>query len=770
MMTIKSAAKTYKLSRKTNIAKQKPLKPCLKMTGKMYFCLLFFQLLNLSTLVFQFHLLYLLFAIFVLTLQLIVHVKIARKSSHTARYSQLLESYTLPKVLPSWLVLLLAISGSVGIAIAGQELGLLLSMIHLLCFAYSLKMFEIPSRKDLYQLVVLGIFVAVSSLIFVQSIYFSLAVIVLVLGNFMILLNLFAPTMALSAQTKLLAKLSVYSIPFAIILFIGFPKLSPFWQVPSVKSAKVGLSDSVKIGDIAKLALSNELAFRVSFQNKAPAHAQLYWRAMVLDDFDGTTWRQGKLSSMPSHLQVTAQDSVSNSLNNLNNPNNLNFTAAESRKRPAMVELRGSAVDYQIITEPSFQSWLFALDFANSDQGDVGQRNDFSLFYRGIVNQTLSYQVTSYPEAVLSAELTDDVRASSLALTSANNPKLLVKGQQLRRLYRDDKQLINHVLADFNQNDYFYTLQPPTLTANSLDQFYFDTRAGFCEHYASSFTYLMRAAGIPARMVVGYLGGEFNPKGNYLSVYQRNAHAWSEVWLPNKGWQRIDPTAAVDLERVESGFSSNLMQQQADLSSDFFSAQALKSMWWYRQLSMQIDAIDYQWTRWVIGYNAQQQSRVMADFLASLTQAKNLFYLLSTILSLTLLLFFLKRVKASVKTNDKIKDIYLKTLALMAQHKLIKARSMTAKQFAELVTTTRPELAENFTIISACFEQLAYQHFDDELENSVLNGDCKKAIALKQKLQAAQKLAQGKQIKMLQRSYRQLRWTLWLIKLGIKSK
>ena len=122
------------------------------------------------------------------------------------------------------------------------------------------------------------------------------------------------------------------------------------------------------------------------------------------------------------------------------------------------------------------------------------------------------------------------------------------------------------MLAEFNQQDYFYTLQPPTLNNNSLDQFYFDTRAGFCEHYASTFTYLMRAAGIPARMVVGYLGGELNPNGNYLSVYQRNAHAWSEVWLPESGWQRVDPTAAVDPERVERGFSNNLRQEYNHLS------------------------------------------------------------------------------------------------------------------------------------------------------------------------------------------------------------
>ncbi|ASP49020.1 transglutaminaseTgpA domain-containing protein [Cognaticolwellia beringensis] len=697
----------------------------LKLNSKMYFSLLAFQLLNLLTLVLQFNLIYLLFAISVLVLQFIVHFKMFRKT--TSIKHQPANFYVAPKILPSWLILLLAISGSVGIAVAGQTLGLLLSMIHLLCFAYSLKMFEIPSRKDLYQLVVLGIFVATSSLIFIQSIYFSLAVIILVLGNFLILINLFAPTIALSAQAKLLAKLSLYSIPLAVILFVGFPKLSPFWQVPNVESAKVGLSDSVKIGDIAQLALSDELAFRVSFQNSNPEHAQLYWRAMVLDDFDGVTWRQS--------IREKGQQ---------NNQSYGSATLAHA-KSTAGIEISGIGLSYQVIAEPSFQSWLFALDFATSEQGNIGQRNDFSLFYRGIISQTLSYQVTSFPKAILAPTLTDETRAMNLVLATDNNPKLLAKGQKLRKKYRNDSQLINHVLTDFNQENYFYTLQPPRLNNNSLDEFYFDTRAGFCEHYASTFTYLMRAAGIPARMVVGYLGGEFNPNGNYLSVYQRNAHAWSEVWLPGRGWQRVDPTAAVDPERVESGFSRNLIQEYDNLSSGFFSMQPLRAMWWYKQLKMQIDAIDYQWTRWVIGYTGQKQSRVMAELLASLKQGKNLVYSLLILIGIALLVYVYKLMKVKVKPDDKIKTLYLKTLTLLAQHKLVKVRSMTAQQFADFVDTTRPELSKNFAIISNGFTQLAYQNFDE-----------------------ISKQERHIQLIKLQSSFRHLRMQLWLAKFGIR--
>ncbi len=710
----------------------------LMLNSKMYFGLLALQLLNLLTLVLQFHWLYLLFAFFVITLQFALHVKLARKHLKTSSTSIADNQYSAPKILPSWLILILAITGSVGIAIGGKELGLLLSMVHLLCFAYSLKMFEIPKRKDVYQLVVLGIFVATSSLIFIQSIYFSLAVILLVFANFYVLLNLFAPKSAVSAQAKLLGKLGLYSIPFAVVLFVGFPKLSPFWEVPSVKSATVGLSDSVKIGDIANLALSNELAFRVSFEENSPKHSQLYWRAMVLDDFDGITWRQDQRGS--GHGAQQGQRGQSNQ----RSQNTYGSARLENSINSAYVDVRGAGVSYQVIAEPSFQSWLFALDFATSEQSDVGRRSDFALFYRGIISQTMSYQVTSYPEAVLAPRLSRASRQLNLTLSTQNNPRLLAKAQQLRQRYQDDSAIVNHVLAEFNQNNYFYTLQPPGLNNNSLDQFYFDTRAGFCEHYASSFTYLMRAAGIPARMVVGYLGGEFNSSGNYLSVYQRNAHAWSEIWLPDRGWQRVDPTAAVDPERVERGFSSNLMQEHSNLSSGLFSMQALRAMQWYKQFKMQIEALDYQWTRWVIGYTGQKQHRIMAQILASLKSGKQAFYWLMSLVVLALFVGWFKQRKVKGSSQHKITQGYLNTLTLLAQHNVVKEKSMTAQQFAKYIEKNRPELSASFSAITACFEQFSYQ-----------------AAAQINEQQLAEYLT------TLKLHYRRLRWQLWLAKLGI---
>ena len=714
----------------------------LQLNSQVYFSLLVLQTLNLLTLVAQLHIAYISFAVLALVIQFSAHLKlkdkrlgriaqspsdssagaVKLKSTSVAKSAvSLLRShfYPAPRILPSWFILLVAIAGSISLAIFGRELGLLMSMVHLLCLAYSLKVFEIPKRKDLYQLVMLGVFIATSSLIFIQSVYFSIAVIVLVFANFIVLFSFFSASSPLKQQSKMLAKLVVYSIPFAILLFIGFPKLAPFWQVPNVESAKVGLSDKVKIGDIAKLALSDELAFRVTFNDAIPQHSQQYWRAMVLDDFDGSTWQQAK-AVRPSTLAQRMRDQRNVDIN---------------------VDVQGPSISYQVIAEPSFQSWLFALDYATNEQAIIGQRTDYALYYHGIVNKTLSYNVTSYPEAILAKNLASTQREINLTIPVNSNPRLTAKGQQLRSEFLDHNQLINHVLSEFNQQEYFYTLQPPGLSGSTLDQFYFDTKSGFCEHYASAFTYLMRASGIPARIVTGYLGSEINPKGNYLSVYQRNAHAWSEVWLEGQGWVRVDPTAAVDPERVDSGFSNSLMQDVSDLSTGLFSMRSVKAMWLYNQLKQQLEALDYQWTRWVIGYTDSRQNQVMKNIISALNSLKSVFYLAVAALCLVFLTVLIKLIRVKKVAQSEWQTTYLILLSMLEKQQLVKDKSMTAMQFANVVAEQRPDISTLFTQLSRYYCQLEYQQ---PLDNK------------------------SEVIAKLDECYRHLRWQIWRTHFKIK--
>lgn len=646
--------------------------------------LLLCQLINLATLTLELHPIYIVFAllaIFIQWLNFRPNKKVKSKAVTAHSHSN---------IVSKWLLISIAVAGCVLLAIAGKELGLLSAMIHLLCFAYSLKLFEISSRKDIFQLVILGIFITSTSLIFIQTIYFSLLIISVVFLNFIVLLYYFASTRQLTSQLRLLASLSLYSIPMAVVLFIVFPKIAPFWQVPNVKANKVGMSDEVRLGDISQLVLSNDLAFRVTFEQGVPNQNQLYWRSLVLDSFDGQTWKQAQPNRQDRHGNFTDDYDVYTDDN---------------------IELGQTEIRYQVITEPSYQSWLFALDLATSKQANIGQRSDFGLFYRGIISQTLSYEVTSYPDAILVKILPEKIRRLNTHINREQNPLLVAKGNELAKKYTNKNQLINTVLAEFHNKNYRYTLQPPQLNdrANSLDAFYFQTQAGFCEHYASAFTYLMRAAGIPSRLVVGYLGGELNPNGNYMSILQRDAHAWSEVWLEGQGWVRVDPTAAVNPARVESGFTDSLLQEHEALSSGFFSRPSIKAMRWLMALKGQIDALDYQWTRWVIGYSAKQQNSFLNDLKFFLFKLKNLMYFIGLIILAICIYVFVGRLKVRNKQEPLWFSQYHQILTLLNAAKISKLPSQTPMQFASMVAQKRPDIADNFSLYSACFCQMAYQ-------------------------------------------------------------
>jgi protein-glutamine gamma-glutamyltransferase len=483
-----------------------------------------------------------------------------------------------------------SIVGCLLLIISAQDMGILLGMIHLLSLAYLLKPFEINARKDFYQLSTLGFFILATSFIFIHSIYFTVVVFALIILNFAWLFSYFTTQKSIPVKINTSLKLLLQSLPLAVVLFVFFPKIAPFWHVPMANSAKTGLSDNVSIGDISSLVLSNELAFRVEFSDQAPTYSEMYWRAIVLDTFDGTTWRR---------TSKTKQNIV------------------KSTKLNQQLDLTNTQLSYQVIAEPSYQRWLFALDVARLDgvkqNKIIHQLTDQTLISREKITQPISYEVTSFINNPMEPSLSSSGQHNNLLIDKNSNPKLFLLAKKLKRDFADHQSIIQHVLTNFRTEKYRYTLNPPALNNNSLDEFYFETQAGFCEHYASSFTFLMRAAGIPARMVLGYLGGEYNVKGNYYSVYQRDAHAWSEVWIPDVGWIRVDPTSAVDPSRVEQGFSQQLLSEKESLSA-YFDISRYLSVAWVNQLLLQFEALDYQWTKLVINFSQEKQKQLLNDW------------------------------------------------------------------------------------------------------------------------------------------------------------
>lgn len=624
------------------------------------------------------------------------------------------------------LLMIVALSGCVAIAISARSFGVLVSMVHLLAFAYILKAFEIKKRKDFYQLLLLGLFILASALIFKQTLAFSIVIILILIVNLTVLHSVFSPTKTLLSASKTVCILLLQSSLLAVTLFVVFPRLSPFWQVPSATSAKTGLSDEVSPGDIASLALSSDLAFRVDFKGEPiPIYSKLYWRAMTLENFDGRKWTrangnsQTRLSSNP-RLQEPPFNPVTS----------------------------GSNILYDVIAEPSYQSWLFGLAVATSNDSKVKSMRDYTLQSRNILSQITHYQVKSYLHSPLDSNLSRVNRQRNLAIVLGSNPRLEKLGIKLKQQYPNPVDRAQAVLETFRENHYFYTLQAPKLVDNSLDQFYFDTKAGFCEHYASSFTYLMRAAGIPARVVTGYLGGEYNninagslsdksEQQGHLSIYQYDAHAWSEIWLEGVGWHKVDPTAAVDPQRVESGWSNALLTQQLSMNNNFIGLYQFKNIAWMNKLRLQLDALDYQWTRWVLGYSNKQQYDLLKRWFGEHMSWKAAGIVTISFAFAMILITLFYRVNFKIFKRKKITSwisIYKKMLAVFAKKGILKPESMTALDFAKQIATELPDISEEFLAFTMTFEQLNYKKISESERMKLLNRLKKQYNAIKEKL------------------------------------
>lgn len=579
-----------------------------------------------------------------------------------------------------------ASSGCILLLLSGKEIGLLLGMLHLLCLSYLLKPLELDRRRDFYQLAILGVFVIATSLIFEQSIYFSVLLFFILSLNIAWLTSYFAPLIAISSRIKSAIKLLILSMPLAVVLFIVFPKISPFWQMPVSNSTKTGLSDNVSIGDISNLALSNELAFRVEFDKQPPNYQQMYWRTIVLEQFDGTHWRR----AITGH-RATLSNMV--------------------MRKPSRPEKSEDVIGYQVIAEPSYQHWLFALDVALVDEVKQGKTvyhlNDYTIYSQKKLAQNFSYHVKSATQLTLDLFLPSNRKKRNLKLDEKSNPRLREYAKELKVRYGNDgSKIVNEVLNRYRQDSYRYTLSPPPISNNSLDEFYFSTKAGFCEYYASSFTFLMRAAGVPTRMVLGYLGGEYNAQGGYYSVYQRDAHAWSEVWIQGRGWVRVDPTSAVDPSRVEEGFSQQLLSEQQANSSDFnFNNMNFLLL---TRIKMQIEAIDYQWTKFVVNYSQQKQS----DFLKSLL-GKNVDVKSALIVAFAILLVgvivWLKRLLERSEVQPNIWEIYFKqALNHLSYLGVEKRNNELFQDYIERVKIESQSLYEIFLPLLHHYEALQY--------------------------------------------------------------
>ncbi len=575
--------------------------------------------------------------------------------------------------LPGRVLRLLTTLGAVGgvlgtyHTVVGRDAGAAL-LVALLC----LKALEVRQRRDLVLVVALSYFLVAIGFLFDQSplagAHGLLATLVLTAA----LVALTRPRRPRAGDARdalrLAGGLLLQAAPLAVVLFLAFPRLqAPLWGMPEAGFARTGLSEHMAPGDIGRLAESEAVAFRVEFAAPAPAADRLYWRGPVLSEFDGRVWRRG-VQAAAGELHYVAQD---------------------------------AGVHYTVTLEPHGRRWAFALDLPAAPPPGMQVGPQFALRTAEPVREPLRYRLVSHLRyRAAGSEETGLTRYLRLPREAA--PRARALARRWRAAQGSGAAVVQTALHWFAAEPFRYTLHPPPLDKDPVDGFLFGTRQGFCEHFASAFTVLMRAAGVPARVVTGYLGAERNPLGGHYIVRQSNAHAWSEVWLPQRGWMRVDPTALVPPERVDR--SARRLGETAGAGATGGGPQ------WVRRLGAGLgygwDRLDFLWHRWVAGYDTRRQ----AELFRALRHRSAWMPLLAA-LGLAAGALLLGRALARRRAGappDPAAAQYARLCRKLARTGLRRGAAEAPRAFAARVAAARPDLAAEVQRLTERYLGLRY--------------------------------------------------------------
>lgn len=494
----------------------------------------------------------------------------------------------------------------------------------LLAVMASLKILETRERRDQFVLLFIAIFLVMSSLLREQHLWSLPYMIVALVFIMTAWLRMSAePSEPVKRSFKSGGRLILYAAPLAVAMWIFFPRIStPFWAVPVDTSSGVsGLSNSMSPGDISSLSLSNKVAFRARFFGATPEPRDRYWRAIVLYRFNGRSWS----SSEPTMSRASTQ-----------------------------IQPIGDPIRYQVTMEPTRQHWIVALELPfewDLRKTFMGRMQELERVLP--VDQRIAYEVQSYSSYRADVEMTKLARDRFAKLPDGSNPRTAELARKMRSESGSTGDFIDAVLKKFHDESFFYTLQPPALGRDPVDQFLFESQRGFCEHYASAFAVMMRAVGIPARVVLGYQGGEINQIGEYMIVRQSDAHAWAEVWFAGQGWVRVDPTAAVAPERIEMGFTGSMFDgigMEWGLSAP---SQLL------HQLQLTWDAMNAGWNQWVLGYGPDNQNSLMEALgMEDPSWRKKFLTLIGLVIALTLIISLILMLRYRPPPRDRAAVLY----------------------------------------------------------------------------------------------------------------
>jgi transglutaminase-like putative cysteine protease len=570
-----------------------------------------------------------------------------------------------------WLLFVIALASTVGVffsyrTIFGRDAGVALLVIML-----GLKLLETRSLRDAMLLSFLGYFLMITNFLYSQTIgtgLYMLGCTVFITAT-MVSLNYSQAEPPFRVQLRTAGMLLAQSVPLMLVLFLLFPRVpGPLWGLPRDAFAGVsGLSDTMTPGSISSLVLSDAVAFRVRFESEIPRAKDLYWRGPIMWDFDGRTW------SAQSFIYTTPG-----------------------------IEAAGDTVKYEVTIEPHNRRWLFALDLPAVAPPRSIVSSDYQLYSVQPVINRLRYDMTSFLNARFGEAETRRALNRALQNSSRFNPRAQELGRALRQKHADDEGIIAEMLAMFRRN-FVYTLEPPLLGEHAMDEFLFSTRSGFCEHYASAFAVVMRAAGIPTRIVTGYQGGEINALGNYLIVRQSDAHAWTEVWLKDRGWVRVDPTFAVAPVRVDTGISAAVPR------TDPLPLMVRADFEFLRQARLTWDYMANTWNQWVLGYTPERQRSLLANAGvddATWEKLAAILFVLAGIIVAMLTALALRQLKSRVR--DPVTIAYLRFCDKLRRRGLTRGPAEGPVDYARRVGGLRPDLTPAVATITGLYVALRY--------------------------------------------------------------
>ncbi len=555
-----------------------------------------------------------------------------------------------------WLVLFFTLLLAVAIffyfgTFRGKDAG-----VTLIAAMYSLKILESKKYRDFNLLMTLGFFVLAMSFLFTQS----FLAIVYMITTFVILVHALMQA-NVEGEVRLpwrnSIRLIAFSFPLVIFLFLFFPRLpGPLWKMPGQNTAGSGVTDSMTPGDIGDLNLSDEPAFRVKFFDGAkPTPSELYWRGLVFERYDGVTW--------------TKSDIRSRRINNA-------------------VQSQGDLYRYSVTLEPTQQRWLFGLDIPIDVEQKIPVGSDATLAARAKILQRVRYEMASDPSAKLETELSPEFRRINLFLPSGVNSNSVQWAVQQKLDYPNAQSFVEYLLRYINRESFYYTLTPPIMREDMVDDFWFNHQRGFCEHYAGAMVVLLRAAGIPARVVTGYQGGEYNQIGDYWLIRQRDAHAWVEYWLEGGGWKRVDPTSAIAPSRIEPQLLADL-GMRGFLFDQIPGADLLQQgLTDYFRLWM--DNANNLWREWVIDFNQGNQFNLLSKWRLDKLGRNGIIVVAVVLFCLLVAFSGWKMLKNAPKLDDTAK-VYRRLLKVLARKGFEKKASEGPKDFFSRVLAERPQ-------------------------------------------------------------------------------